>query len=168
MAKKLTGIIALWLVLTVSALPGCAGDAGPQVGKTPPDFKLSTLDGRTVSLRDFRGSPVMLNFWASWCPPCRYEMPFFQQIWEEWHGKGLVILAMNIGETAATAQKFMDDSGFTFPVLLDSDQDVALNYNIRSIPTTFFLDEAGVIRDMKIGAFINKSSVESKLSRIIR
>lgn len=168
MVKKLTGIIVLLLVLTVSALPGCAGGAGPQVGKTPPDFKLSTLDGRTVSLRDFRGSPVMLNFWASWCPPCRYEMPFFQQIWEEWHGKGLVILAVNIGESAVTAKQFVDDSGFTFPVLLDTSQDVALNYNIRSIPTTFFLDEAGVIRDMKIGAFINKAAIESKLSRIIR
>jgi len=165
-AKKLTGIIVLLLVLTVSALPGCAVGAGPQVGKAAPEFKLATLDGKTVSLRNFRGSPVMLNFWASWCPPCRYEMPFFQQIWEEWHGKGLVILAVNIGETAATAQKFMDDSGFTFPVLLDSDQDVALNYNIRSIPTTFFLDEAGVIRDMKIGAFINKAAIEDKLDKI--
>lgn len=168
MVKKLTGIIVLLLVLTVSALPGCAGGGGPQVGKAAPEFKLATLDGKTVSLRDFRGSPVMLNFWASWCPPCRYEMPFFQQIWEEWHGKGLVILAVNIGESAATAKKFMGDSGFTFPVLLDTSQDVALNYNIRSIPTTFFLDESGVIRDMKIGAFINKASVESKLSRIIR
>lgn len=168
MVKRRVGCtLALLLLVLVLILPGCAGGE-PRVGKAAPDFKLLTLDGRPAALRDFRGSPVMLNFWASWCPPCRYEMPFFQEIWKEYHGKGLVILAVNIGETAATAGQYMRDNGFTFPVLLDTSQDVALNYNIRSIPTTYFLDEEGIIKDMKVGAFINKAAVESKLDKIIK
>lgn len=168
MAKKLFGVVLILLLALVAILPGCSGEEGPQVGKTAPDFKLLGLDGKTVSLRDFRGQPVMLNFWASWCGPCRYEMPFFEQIHAEWSGKGLVILAVNIGENVTTVREFIDESGFTFPILLDSNQNVTLRYNVRSIPTTFFLDRSGVIQDVKVGAFISEESAVDKLAKIMR
>jgi peroxiredoxin len=165
MVKKLV-VILLALLLVGTSLLGCAGGQTPRVGKPVPDFKLLSLDGKMTSLKDYRGKPVMLNFWATWCGPCRYEMPFFQQIWEAKSGEGLVILAVNIGENVTTVKEFMDEAGFAFPVLLDSNQDVSLKYNIRSIPSTFFIDASGVIQDIKIGAFLDETQVEDRLFKI--
>lgn len=142
---------------------------GPQVGKLAPDFKLQSLDGQTVSLGDFRGNPVLINFWATWCPPCRFEMPFLQEIYEdkEWSDKGLVILAIDIGENPSVVKEFMESFGLSFTVLLDTNQDVALEYNIRAIPTTFFIDKDGIIQDIKVGAFSSKTEIERRLIKII-
>ena len=134
------------------------------------DFQLQNLDGQTVSLSGLRGNPVVLNFWASWCGPCRAEMPLIQEVFEdkEWSDKGLTILAINIGEDRSTAERFMEDNGLSFPVLLDTSESVAREYNIRYIPTTFFIDKDGIARDIKIGAFLNKAEIERGLSSIIQ
>jgi len=143
---------------------------GPEVGKLAPDFKLQSLDGQTVSLGDFRGKPVLLNFWASWCGPCRFEMPFIQEIYEdkEWSEKGLVILTIDIGENPSVVKEFVENFGLSFTVLLDTNQDVALEYNIRAIPTTFFIDKDGIIQDIKVGAFSSKTEIEKRLVKIIQ
>ena len=101
-------------------------------------------------------------------------MPLIQEIYEdkEWSDKGLVILAINIidelrGESPSRAKEFMESYGFSFPVLLDANQDVALKYNIRAIPTTFFIDKDGIIQDIKIGAFSSKTEIEKRLVKII-
>ena len=155
---------------------GCSSSAGPdgqsqapQVGKLAPGFQLPDLDGKTVSLSELRGGPVMLNFWATWCEPCRSEMPYIQEIYDDraWLDKGLVILAIDIGESQATAEDFMRSRNLSFPVLLDTNQEVALNYNIRVIPTTFLVDKEGIIRVMKRGAFPSKAAIEQDLARII-
>jgi len=151
---------------------GCSSPApaeGPQVGLLAPDFQFSGLDGQTVSLSDFRGRPVLLNFWASWCGPCQFEMPFIQEIYEGWTGKpsSLVMLTINKGETSAEVKKFMESNNLSFPVLLDANQEIAREYNIRGIPTTFFIDKDGIIQDMKVGAFSSKAEIERMLSKII-
>ena len=109
----------------------------------------------------------MLNFWATWCPPCRYEMPFLQEIYEEWSDKGLVLLTVDIGESSATVSDFMQDNRLSLPVLLDTSQVVAQRYNITAIPTTFFIDKDGIIQEKKIGAFTGKESIELYLGQII-
>ena len=141
----------------------------PQVGKLAPDFELPGLDGQAVSLSGLRGKPVLINFWASWCEPCRFEMPFIQEIYEGWTGKtpSLVILTINLGESPSRVERFMERYGLSFPVLLDTSQNVALEYNIRGIPTTFFIDKDGIIQDIKIGAFLNRTEIEMRLSKII-
>jgi peroxiredoxin len=153
----------------VPAPPAPTPAQGPQVDKLAPDFKLQSLDGQTVSLGDFRGKPVLLNFWATWCPPCRAEMPFLQEIYEdkEWSEKGLVILTIDIGEDPSVVKEFMESYDLSFPVLLDTDQDVALEYNIRAIPTTFFIDKDGIIQDIKVGAFSSKTEIERRLIKVI-
>ncbi len=169
--------IILTLVLLVT---GCSAGSEPPDGKSPtapvegtqvgnlaPDFQLQNLDGQAVSLSDFRGKPVLVNFWASWCPPCRSEMPYIQEIYEEWSDKGLVILAVDIGESPSTVENFMQSYNLTFPALLDINQAVALEYNIRGIPTTFLIDKDGIIQDKMIGAFQNKTQIENRLSKII-
>ena len=112
----------------------------------------------------------MLNFWASWCGPCRMEMPFLQEISEdpEFTQRGLVILAVNLGETASVAEEFMDNNALSFMMLLDTTQKVGTLYNIQYIPTTYFIDKDGKIRDVKIGAFLSKAEITSLLDSIIK
>ena len=147
---------------------GCTGGTSqnPWRGKPAPDFQLNTLDGQSVSLSDLKGKPVLLNFWATWCGPCRIEMPFLQQIYDEWRGRGLVLLAINIGENPSQIAEFMQSQGLSFPVLLDSDGEIAQKYNIQYIPSTFFIDKDGIIQDMKVGAFQSKAEIESILSKL--
>jgi len=169
-------IIAVLLLISMAfsgvLLPGCAGsgtasDYGPEIGKLAPDFKLNGLDGPEVSLAGFRGGPVLLNFWATWCGPCQMEMPMLQEVYQKWAGKGLVLLAVNLQEDPASVREFVEDAGYTFPVLLAPGNEVPLAYNIRGIPTTFFIDADGVIRDIKIGAFFGVGEIESKLAKIM-
>ncbi len=140
---------------------------GTQVGNLAPNFQLQNLDGQTVSLSDLRGEPVLINFWATWCPPCRSEMPYIQEIYNEWSDKKLVVLAINIGESSSTVENFMQSYNLSFTVLLDTKQDVAQRYNITGIPTTFFIDKDGIIQDKLIGAFQNKAQIENRLGKII-
>ncbi len=173
MSRILTPVIAL--ILTAGLLvTGCSsasqpdgpGEA-PQVGKLAPDFRLSGLDGQSVSLKDFRGRPVLVNFWASWCGPCVYEMPFIEEVYKEWSGKGLGVLAINIGESRSQALGFVESNRLSFPVLLDRDGKVAEQYNVRNIPTTIFVDKEGIIQVIKIGTFPNKAAIEDNLSKVV-
>ena len=167
----MNGLKAVLLIILISGLliTGCSAGTNqkPVIGKPAPDFQLKNLDGQSISLSDFRGKPVLINFWASWCQPCVYEMPFIQEVFEEWSGQGLVVLTINIGESSSKAKTFMESHDLSFPVLLDTKQDVAEKYNIRGIPTTFFIDENGIIKRMKIGAFISAAEIENSLSKIM-
>ena len=159
------------LVITLSLgmlLAGCAGEnsQNPWIGKPAPEFHLSSLDGQSVSLSDLKGRPVLINFWATWCDPCRGEMPYLQQVYDEWQGKGLVLLAINIGESPSQVAKFMQSQRLSLPVLLDGEGNIAVMYNVRAIPTTFFIDREGIIQDVKVGAFQSKAEIESSLSRL--
>lgn len=116
------------------------------------DFKLKDLNGKSVSLSDFKGKKVLLNFWATWCPPCRAEMPDIEKLYLENKDSDLVILAVNLGEDTQTVKSFIDKNKYNFNILLDSDQAVAIKYNIVSIPTSFFIDKEGNIVSKKVGA----------------
>ncbi len=179
MNKMLKLILPVILTL-VLLLASCSAGPEPLDGKSPavpvkgtqinnlaPDFQLQSLDGQTISLSDLRGKPVLINFWASWCPPCREEMPYLQEIYEEWTDKGLVVLAINIGESSSTAEEFIQSYNLSFTVLLDTEQDIAQRYNITGIPTTLFIDKDGIIQDKVIGAFQGTAQIENRLSKII-
>ena len=140
---------------------------GTKVGNLAPDFQLQNLEGDPVSLSELRGKPVILNFWATWCSPCVHEMPYLQQVYEEWSGKGLVLLAINIGATSSKVTEFLQGHSLFLPVLLDTKQDIARRYNIQYIPTTFFIDKDGIIQVVKVGAFPNKEAIETDLSKIM-
>jgi len=139
---------------------------GTQVGDLAPDFQLLTLDQEPVSLGDLRGNPVVLNFWASWCGPCVYEMPFLQEIHEEYSEEGLMLLAVNVGESPSKVEEFVQSKGLSLPVLLDTRRVVSQQYSIRYYPTTFFIDEDGIIQEKKIGAFASKAEIEKELGKI--
>jgi len=144
-------------------------EVGPQVGKLAPDFKFTNPGGEIISLSDFRGSSVVLNFWATWCGPCKFEMPLLQALAhdEEKAAKGLVLLTVNGGESAEDVAKFMYEYGYSFPVLLDTQNDIVRAYNVRGIPTTFFIDRDGIIREIKVGAFTTEAGLDAKLNNIM-
>ena len=164
MNRMLTAILVILIVLG-SITTACQSEA-PQLGKPAPDFQLNTLDGQPISLSDLKGKPVLINFWQIRCPPCRMEMPYLQQIYDERQAKGLVLLAINIGERPSQVAEFMQGQGLSFPVLLDSQGEIAEKYGIRGIPTTFFIDRDGIIQDIRIGAFQSKAEIESSLSKL--
>ena len=145
---------------------------GTSVGNLAPDFQLQNLDGQTISLSDLRGKPVLINFWATRCPWCVVEMPYLQEIYEGWTGRGLVLLAINTGESSSKVRGFLESHGFSFPVLLDADLLVALRYDVVRynklyIPTTFFIDKDGIIQEKVIGAFPSKGAIEKRLDKIV-
>lgn len=136
--------------------PSAAVVQTPELPATPrlvaPDFTLKTLDGRTVSLSDFRGKAVLINFWASWCMPCRVEMPAIERAYRRYRAEGFEVLAIDIEETPETVQDFVNELGLTFTVLLDEDGTVAQQYFVRGIPTSFFLDRQGYVVASHLGA----------------
>jgi thiol-disulfide isomerase/thioredoxin len=122
-----------------------------EVGYSVPDFKLSSLDGMATSLIDFRGRPLILNFWASWCGPCREEMPLLQQVYEGL-GDRIFVVGINYAEPSSHVLSFTHTIGVTFPILLDSKGEVAKRYQIAGFPTTFFLNSEGKLVAYHVGA----------------
>jgi peroxiredoxin len=162
--SRMFKVLAVILTLVV-LLAGCGGQ-NSLVGKPAPDFQFGGSDEQPVSLSDLQGSPVLLNFWATWCGPCRGEMPYLQQVWDEWQARGLVLLAIDIMESSSEVQSFMQSQGLFLPVLLDSDGAIAAKYGIHAIPTTFFIDSSGVIQEVREGAFPSAAAIEKSLSQL--
>ena len=127
----------------------------PLVGKPAPDFTLKALDGRDVALADFHGRPVLINFWASWCPPCQLEMPDLVRTYADRSADGLVVLAVNLTtqDTITNVRDFVKAFNLPFPVLLDETDTVSRDlYRLRGIPMSVFVDRAGVVSRVRIGA----------------
>lgn len=117
----------------------------PEQPVAAPAFRLPDLKGKTVALEDFRGKIVFLNFWATWCPPCRAEMPAMEKLFQRMQGKDFVMLAVDFQEERDQVQSFMEQFRLHFPALLDTEGTVAAAYGIRGLPSTYILDRAGKI-----------------------
>ncbi len=117
-------------------------------GQSAKDFTVIDIAGKEVSLSDFKGKPVVVNFWASWCPPCKEEMPYYNEVYKEL-GDEVVFMMVDLvdgsRETVDTAKAFIKDNGYEFPVYFDTDQDAAIAYGIYSIPTSIFIDANGKV-----------------------
>ncbi len=146
---------AFWI--WISATPAGSTTNGmiptPQEGFLAPDFELVTLDGESVSLSNLRGKVVLVNFWASWCPPCRSEMPAMEEIYQQYGPDKFVILAVNDTrqDTLTNIKNFVSEENLTFPILLDESGQVTGKYLVHSLPTSFFIDRDGVIQEIVIG-----------------
>lgn len=146
---------------------GLSVGSAPQVGFTAPDFTLETLKGGTETLSELRGQVVVINLWATWCPPCRAEMPALERVWNEYRDDGLVILAVNEQEASSRVGAFVEELGLTFPVLLDRDGGVGARYRLRAYPTTLFVGRDGVISDVVLGGPMSEALIASKVSGLL-
>ncbi len=137
-----------------------------KAGDQAPDFVLTNLDGKKVHLKDYRGKKVVLNFWATWCDPCKREMPYINKVYQTMNKKDVVILAVNIKESSFAVSSFKDRYHVSFPLLLDPGGDVTDAYNIQPIPTTFFINEKGKVVDKVIESMPSAKYIENKISQI--
>jgi len=140
--------------------------SAPKVGQPAPDFIVPGLDGSSYKLSDFKGKPVWIVFWASWCPPCRAENPDIQAIYAANQDSDLVVLAVDIGEDPSALSGYVKRTSLTFPIGLDLSTEVAATYRIAGIPTHYFIDRDGVLREMRIGG-MSKKSMEQKVKSLL-
>lgn len=143
------------------------GVASTNVQYVAPDFELKTLNGQTVRLSDYQGKKVILNFWATWCPPCKAEMPHMQSFYEKYKHQGVEILAVNLTSQDSgvdKVQSFAKEYGLTFPVLLDEEGFAAQKYNIVTVPTSYMIDTEGTIVETVVGP-MDETMMENLLKK---
>ncbi|QHE52365.1 thiol-disulfide oxidoreductase ResA [Pontibacillus sp. HMF3514] len=116
-----------------------------KAGDKAPDFVLKTLSGEKVQLSDYQGKGVFLNFWATYCPPCKKEMPFMENQYQHFKDKGVKVLAVDVGEPRVTVQGFVEEYGLTFPIPMDQNKDVLDAYGVGPIPVTFLINKEGIV-----------------------
>jgi thiol-disulfide isomerase/thioredoxin len=137
---------------------------GPALNKPVLDFTLNTLRGDRLGTEDLRGQPVLINFWATWCGPCRIEMPYFEEAYQQF-GPDLVVLAVNIDEPADQVQAFVNDLGLSFDILLDTGSKVQALYRVTAFPTTYLVDREGMVKVQHIGA-LSRSQLFAYLEQV--
>lgn len=142
-------------------------DPLPRKGYMAPDLQLPTLSGETVALSDLRGQVVILNFWATWCPACRTEMPALDQVYRAYQGQGLEVIAVNVQEDPAGTGAFVQELGLALPVLVDRDGTVSARYRVTSLPTTYIIDRAGVIREITVGGPLSRAYLASTVAPLL-
>jgi len=150
-----------------SSTSSSSAPVGLQVGDAAPNFTLTTLNGKQVSLSDFRGKPVMLNFWYAACPGCLQEIPGMQRYYaaQQAAGKHFVILGVNSVDDVQTAQQLAQQSGLTYTLVMDQNQQVATLYNLTATPTSYFIDTHGIIRSMVVGP-VDDATLQQKVAEI--
>jgi cytochrome c biogenesis protein CcmG/thiol:disulfide interchange protein DsbE len=169
-------VLALGLAWTfasrapVAATTGGAPPPSPREGFSAPDFTLDSLDGGQTTLSDLRGQIILVNLWASWCLPCRAEMPAIERVYRSYKDLGLEVLAVNATnqDSVDAARAFVQERGLTFPVLLDRTGSVSAAYNLRGLPSSFFIDRQGVIRSVVIGGPMNEALIQSKVESLLK
>jgi cytochrome c biogenesis protein CcmG/thiol:disulfide interchange protein DsbE len=171
-AVTMAALVAVYVLLTVplsSAGPGSSGrvvGGHPLFGETAPEIDLATLEGDRIRLSDLRGQPLLINFWATWCLPCRDEFPLMVVAYDEYRDDGLEILGIVHDDAVDGARRFAAGMGAEWPMLDDPD-DVAFEaYTVPGMPTSYFVDAEGIVRAFSIGGF-SEAGLASHLGKIL-
>jgi peroxiredoxin len=169
MITLLMGLV--WIGISAN-LPGTASVSGipaPQAGFLAPDFTLPDQKGADVTLSDFQGQAVLVNVWASWCSPCRQEMPAMQQIYQDYQDMGFTILAVNAAnqDNRADAEAFVAEMGLTFPILFDRDGLVSDLYRVRALPSSYFILPDGSIQEVVIGGPMAEALLHTRVENLL-
>jgi len=142
----------------------------PQTGFLAPNFTLNTPDGNSITLSHLRGKTVLVNIWATWCPPCRAEMPVIQMMYGKYKDQEFVVLGINATnqDNQLDIMPFVREYGLTFPILLDETGDASRAYQLRSLPSSFFIGRDGVIKDVVIGGPMSEKLLKSRIEEILK
>lgn len=175
---QVTSLIVLLLAglwTFASRVPAMAGTGSapppsPREGFSAPGFTLELLGGGQVTLSDLRGKVVLVNFWASWCPPCRAEMPAIEKVYQSMKPLGFEVLAVNVTDqdSEAAAAAFLKQLGLTFTVPLDRTGEVSARYSLQGLPSSYFIDRKGIIRSVVVGGPMNEALIQSKVEEILK
>ena len=138
---------------------------GSEIGHLAPDFRLETEHGDVVVLSDFRGRPVFINFFAVWCGPCRFEMPEIESVYNSL-GDELVVLTVDVRESAERVKGYKELLGLTMPTVMDTHRQVATAYQVPGLPWTYILDDKGIVRHIKFGAFLSREEIIAALGTV--
>jgi peroxiredoxin len=159
----------IWISRIPTAAEGAERVSVPTKGFPAPDFALQDPDGSIYELSSLKGKVVLINFWASWCPPCRSEMPAMDEVYSQYQNQGFIILAVNstIQDDPDEAKAFFKEMGLTFPLLLDTDGSVTQTYQVRSLPTSFFIDREGIIQEVIIGGPMAEALMISRIEKLL-
>jgi peroxiredoxin len=166
------GLVAIGIAsyALINASPGAAQNdfsAIPtEVNYAAPDLTLTNLDGKTVALKDYRGSVVLVNLWATWCPPCREEMPTLQVFYEKYKNDGFVLLAINQEEPRDVVAPFVEEYGLTFPIWLDLNYEAETKFNTMNLPSSYVIDRGGIVRLMWVGG-VSEKNLEYYVPKVI-
>ena len=166
--KKKSFVLALLFIFLVGSFTlinfqqTSAAEIGTEVGKKAPNFTLKNMDNNEITLRELEGQKVFINFWASWCPPCKAEMPDIEKLYQN-HGEDIKIVVINLEEEKNKVEKYLEDENLNFTVLLDKNKKVASQYLVRAIPTSYFLDENGIIIAKNLGV-LSYEEMKEKLN----
>lgn len=141
----------------------------PQIGFEAPGFTLNTLDGQTISLSSLHGKVVLVNLWASWCPPCRAEMPALAKVYDQYREAGFVVLGVNTTyqDSESDASTFVQTLGLEFPIVLDRDGAVSKQYQLLALPTSYFVGRDGTIRDVVFGGPMTEAIIATKIQSLL-
>lgn len=170
------GAVACWVaaffIVVQTGLPERATYTGyieaglrvaPELNAVAPPFTLPTLTGQSLRLADLRGRVVIVNFWATWCEPCKAEMPLLQSVYERYALRGVRLVAVNLGESRVTAKNWVDAAGLTFDVVLDKSQQVGATYQLRGQPSTYIISPDGIIRYIAFGT-VSREAIEAAIA----
>ena len=165
----ITGAAWIWSAVIRSGTTISENIPGVQPGNLAPDFTLQTLDGNTITLSDLRGRPVLINIWASWCGPCKYEMPAIQRVYEVFRDREFIVLGVNLTkqDNLTAVIQFVEEHDLAFPILLDSEGLVANTYKLRGLPVSFFIDREGVVQSVVIGGPMPEEVLRTRVERLI-
>jgi cytochrome c biogenesis protein CcmG, thiol:disulfide interchange protein DsbE len=166
----LLGAAWIWISADASWDTTAGKIPAPRRGFLAPDFSLLNLQGETITLSELRGRPVLINLWATWCPPCRAEMPDMQTIFEAYHEQGFLILAINATyqDSAAATASFVEEYGLTFPILMDTSGEVSRQYQMRALPTSFFVDREGIIQEVVVGGPMSPALLQVRVEQLLK
>jgi cytochrome c biogenesis protein CcmG/thiol:disulfide interchange protein DsbE len=166
MVKKKIGLV-LFGLLSLNLFLAACGNTGPEFVAFPaPDFSLSDLQGNTVKLSQFRGKPVLINFWATWCAPCKEELPLLEKIYQA-NKNQLEILGVDIAEENTKVEAKVKEVGLSYTTLLDPYLQVTNQYKVTAYPTSIFVDKDGMVQAVKLGAITDQTS-QSYLDKILK
>jgi len=161
---------AAWIVLSADVTQGAGNTSAPQAGFAAPDFTLQTPLGEIYTLSEFRGQAVLVNLWATWCPPCRAEMPAIEKMYQAYKAQGFIVLAINMTyqDDPFAIVPFLKDHEITFPTLLDETGDVAAAYQLRSLPSSYFINREGIITEVVIGGPMSEALLRTRIEQILK
>lgn len=165
-----TGFVWIFVSADRSGASTSGKIPAPQRGFLAPDFELKTPTGESIRLSDLRGQAILVNLWATWCPPCRAEMQSIEKVYKEYKDQGFTVLAVNMTyqDDPFAIMPFVNEQALTFPILLDETAEMAEAYELRSLPSSFFIRRDGIINEVVIGGPMSEALLRTRIEAILK